>query len=155
MRIYLLNTLAVALLMVVSFSGCKKEAKDKNTKVANTPPPIKKIDTVTVKKIAEQPVKPDTVKAVNTKEAEAIKLDNNLVKEEFYVIGGSFKEIQRAKKFEKLLKAKGYEATVLKPHKGFNRVAIRAYKGEVKARAELKSLRKIFNDVSFWLLLPS
>ena len=141
----------ITFLFIFIFSACGGVKKEKNPKAEASE--IKKTpDTVYVERVVERA---DTVKIVESKEAETIKTDNNLVKEEFYVIGGSFKEIARAQSFQKTLQQKGYTAQVLKPHKGFNRVAIRAYAEEAKARVELKTLRKIFNDVSFWLLMPS
>lgn len=147
--------LAIAFLFLF-FAACKTDKKDKNEKT-KSPVTTPKTDTAKVDTMKVEPIKEvkDTVKVVEAKEAEVIKADNNLVKEEFYVIGGSFKELKRAENLQKTLKKKGYEAQVLKPYNGFNRVAIRAYANETKAREELAKLRKSFNDVSFWLLMAN
>ncbi len=153
MKILQYKYLTASLILGLFFAACgDTQKKPEKKKTASTPILKKRVDTVHIEPIVQ---KKDSVKVVEAKEAEKIKIENQLVKEDFYVIGGSFKELKHAQGFEKTLKSKGYKAQVLKPHKGYNRVAIRSFHDEVKARAELKKLRKTFNDVSFWLLLPS
>lgn len=145
------------ILLAITLPACKN--KGKNAVTAPTTPVTETVDTLpepaAVAPDSSQAVMPDTVPVVNKEEAVAIKQDNKLNAEDYYVIGGSFKELARATKFAANLKAKGYQSQVLKPAKGFNRVAIRAYETQTKARAELTKLRKDFNDVSYWLLLPT
>lgn len=128
--------------------GAMKEEKLPDTQAQNAEPQVVVVhDTVYIER-------PDTTTNLQAEEVAAIKQDNMLDANTYYVIGGSFKKMKHATELDTRLKAKGYQSQILKPYKTFNRVAIRAYTDEANARKELDKLRKDFNDVSFWLLVP-
>lgn len=148
--------ISALILFTIALPACKNRAKKADTPTTDSIPVV---DT-----IAEPPASlpdsaqaaaKDSVPVIENNEAAAIKEDNKLNAQDYYVIGGSFKELARANKFAADLKTKGYESTVLKPVNGFNRVAIRAYETQEKARVELAKLRKDFNNITYWLLLPT
>ena len=139
---HLLTLGALALALVAT--SCKHTA-DKQT--ANT-------DSVATPDTQFVEEKVDTVRIIEHTEAQDIKKENKLETGTYYVIGGSFKELPRAQKFVKTLAAKGHQAQVLKPHEGFNRVAVKSATDEQAARTELAKLRKEFGEVAFWLLVP-
>lgn len=71
----------------------------------------------------------------------------------FYIIAGSFKDFKKAENLYKELSSKGYSETkILDPVNDFSRVVIKSFNDENLARAELKKLRKQYNDESIWLL---
>lgn len=74
---------------------------------------------------------------------------------EFYIIAGSFKDINKAQNLYKLLSKRGYsDAKILNETKdGFNRVVVGAYTNETKARGDLGKMRKVLKDDSVWLLI--
>lgn len=133
-------------LSVAACGGVRKEKKTDDSALTKAP------DTVYIERIVERI---DTVHVVEKAEAEVLKTENKLVAGEYYVVGGSFRQERRASNFKDELVQKGYQAQILKPYKGFTRVAIRAYENEQRAREELGKLRKTFNNVGFWLLMPS
>lgn len=72
----------------------------------------------------------------------------------FYIIGGSFKEFQNAKKQYSLFAKKGFsDSQIMDPtNSGFRRVVIAAYDDEAIARKALKKFRSERNDPDIWLL---
>ncbi len=76
----------------------------------------------------------------------------------FYVIAGSFKEVDNAHKSRKFYRVKGFKAIVLYKYKGWYRVATGAYANrELAEKAIAKVRAKQANDVkgkkvAYWLL---
>jgi cell division protein FtsN len=132
----------LASICVLALASCHKKEKPADQVQDTTPAFV----------IVDEPV--DSTPAIDTNLAKEIKAENNLQTGTFYVIGGSFKEIARAEKFNKQLLKKGYNSQILKPHNDFNRVAIKSATTSADARVELEKLRKDFGDISFWMLVP-
>lgn len=71
----------------------------------------------------------------------------------FHIIIGSFKKAGNAQKRLDYFKKIGYSAEMLPKFGEYSRVSAVKFNDESSARAELNSLRKKFNDKSFWLLI--
>ncbi|MBN2662631.1 MAG: SPOR domain-containing protein [Bacteroidales bacterium] len=71
----------------------------------------------------------------------------------FYIIVGSYQNVNNAKIREQYFKNQGYTAEVLPKFGVYNRVSVAKFNQENSAREELKKLRTKYNDNSFWLLL--
>ena len=71
----------------------------------------------------------------------------------FYIIVGSYTKLSNAQKRADYFKQLGYTAEVLPKFGKYNRVSIANFNNEASARAELKNLRKKFNDRTYWLLI--
>ncbi len=69
----------------------------------------------------------------------------------YYIVVGSFKKYDNAKKLEAVFKAKGYKTWILPKVNEYNRVAIVSYVKEADARTAVKKLRIEHNDLTFWL----
>jgi len=71
----------------------------------------------------------------------------------FYIIVGSFKAVKNAEKLMKHFKENGFNAEILPKTNEYNRVAVASFDTKDAAKAELKNVRKDYNDASFWLFL--
>lgn len=71
----------------------------------------------------------------------------------FYIIVGSYQNVNNAQIRMQYFKNQGYTAEILPKFGTYNRVSIAKFNQENSAREELKRLRAKYNDNSFWLLL--
>jgi cell division protein FtsN len=140
---------------VVMFVGCKdisdKLSDKKVEKVEAEDPEVYAEDE---KEIVEEEVKTTETEPIEKKEVTAeIDQKEKIAPGKFYIIGGSFKEYQKAEQLYKQLTTKGYtETQILDPVNNFRRVVISSFTNEAEARAELKKLRAQYNDQTIWLL---
>lgn len=75
----------------------------------------------------------------------------------FYVIAGSFQNINNAVDLRAFLKTKGFPAMVLYPYRGYNRVAVKSFMTRADAEAEIAKVRGMnlnYKDenLEYWLL---
>jgi len=75
----------------------------------------------------------------------------------FYIIAGSFKEMNNAIRLRSFFKSKGYPAMVLFPDHGFNRVATGSYPNRASAEKDIKKFRSMNliyekEKIEYWLL---
>jgi len=127
----------------------------KRDKALDTVKTFTQTETQTVKdKKKDVPVKKEKTKTVakaNT-DNDVIEVDNNKTSKKYYLVGGSFKDFDNAKKFDKKMTKEGYKPKILMPVNDFNRVALKTFTVEKSARAELEKIRKKFPQIHFWLL---
>ena len=86
----------------------------------------------------------------NLKPATQNQVDNS---KNFHIIVGSFKKAENAQKKLDYFKKIGYSAEILPKFGEYSRISAVKFNDENSARSELSSLRKKFNDKSFWLLI--
>jgi len=75
----------------------------------------------------------------------------------FYVIAGSFQEINNAVTLRKFFKERGYPAMILYPYHGYNRVATGSYPNRAAAEKDIKKFRAMNlsydgEKIEYWLL---
>ena len=78
--------------------------------------------------------------------------DLNDASKSFYIVVGSYQNIDNAQKRMKYFQKLGYIAEVLPKFGAYNRVSVASFNEENAARDELKLARNKFNDPSYWLL---
>lgn len=72
----------------------------------------------------------------------------------FFVIVGSFSQLENAKRFRETLLAEGFTPIILHSETGNYRVCINSYKGEQEARSRVVQVRLAFPKYSdAWLLI--
>jgi len=75
----------------------------------------------------------------------------------FYVVAGSFKNINNAVELRQFFKKSGYPAMILYPYNGYNRVATGSFPDRVSAEKEIKKFRSMNltyegGKIEYWLL---
>lgn len=165
---------------VISFTACKSvkqparseskytadntvaKPEPAETKVFNVPGTEPKAERTEVKptpKPAPKPVqKPATAKPVSIRKEQVSFTDqSDKVKNEgntYFVIVGSFGQLNNAKNFRTTLLEEGYTPLILHSETGFYRVCVNSYRGENEARERVAQIRQAsdkYDDV--WLLI--
>ncbi len=162
------NLLLIALTLVL-FASCgakedKKEPKDDfsdeqvidvDNDTAQYPVDFEneEIDNndVVVDTVEEQKVEEKVVKVREVKPVEKPKVVTKKHQKRYYIVVGSFKKFNNAKKLNSYFKSKGYKPMVLPRTNEFNRVAIVSYVKEAEARRAIKKLKAEHNNYTFWL----
>lgn len=127
-------------LFFISSCGALEERK----KAAGT----KDVDTVYIEQIVDR----DTT-AKESKKPKKKVIEEKNINYTYYVIIGSFKEVQNAKTLYKDLKKQGAPSKILDPVNSFNRVAIHSFDNKNDALAKLYKIRAQGGElVDAWIL---
>lgn len=70
----------------------------------------------------------------------------------FYIVGGSFTDINKAKRLNSQFNKEGTNSYVASPVNGFNRVIMGKYYRKKEALKDLVTFRKRYQKLRFWLL---
>ena len=143
-----------AIVIVMAFSACKSTKKQQ---VKYTPPEAQpKVFTVPETTEAAQPVAED--KSVSLRKesvtfTEAADKTGNEANT-FFVILGSFGQLDNAKNFRETLLNEGFSPIILHSETGYYRVCVNSYKGEAEARSRVTQIRQAFPKYAdLWLLI--
>lgn len=72
----------------------------------------------------------------------------------FFVIIGSFSQLDNAKNYRETLLNEGFTPIILHSETGYYRVCVNSYKNETEARSRIRELRQAFPKYSdVWLLI--
>ena len=142
------------ILIVMAFSACKSTKKQQ---VKYTPPDAQpKVFTVPETTEAAKPVAED--KSVSLRKesvtfTEAADKTGNEANT-FFVILGSFGQLDNAKSFRETLLNEGFSPIILHSETGYYRVCVNSYKGEAEARSRVTEIRQAFPKYAdLWLLI--
>ena len=143
------------IMIVMAFSACKTSKKQPEVKY--TPPETQpKVFTVPETTEAAKPAATD--KSVSfrkesvtfTEAADKTKNEANT----YFVILGSFGQLDNAKNFRETLLNEGFSPIILHSETGYYRVCVNSYKGEAEARSRVAEIRQAFPKYSdLWLLI--
>lgn len=144
-----------AILFVMAFSACKSTKKQ--PQVQYTPPDAQpKVFTVPATTEAAKPAAED--KSVSLRKesvtfTEAADKTGNEANT-FFVILGSFGQLDNAKNFRETLLNEGFSPIILHSETGYYRVCVNSYKGESEARSRVTQIRQAFPKYAdLWLLI--
>jgi len=142
------------ILVVMTVSACKTSKKQ--PEVQYTPPAAQpKVFAVPETTEAAKPVESD--KSVSLRKESVTFTDagdktgneNNT----FFVILGSFGQLDNAKNFRETLLNEGFSPIILHSETGYYRVCVNSYKGEAEARSRVTEIKQAFPKYSdLWLL---
>lgn len=143
-------------MVVISLSACKSTKKQ--PAVQYTPPDAQpKVFTVPETTQAAKPVATDDKSVSLRKESvtftDAADKSGNEANT-YFVILGSFGQLDNAKNFRETLLNEGFAPIILHSETGYYRVCVNSYKGETEARARVKEIRQAFPKYAdLWLLI--
>lgn len=140
MRRYIRIVFIVSLILSVGVSSCKDEAKT----------PVKKgvAEKVKTKKETAKP-KPKAEPVAKKKPEPVVKQVPN----KYFLILGSFQNINNANRLQKKLTKKGYNSEIFDAPNSFHRVSYKAFSDRNRAFQELKSERASEKSKENWLYI--
>jgi cell division protein FtsN len=142
-------------LAVITLSACKTTKKQ--PEVQYTPPTAQpKVFTVPETTEAAKPAAADNSVSLRkesvtfTEAADKTKNEANT----YFVILGSFGQLDNAKNFRETLLNEGFSPIILHSETGYYRVCVNSYKSEAEARSRVTEIRQAFPKYAdLWLLI--
>jgi cell division protein FtsN len=144
------------IMIVMAFSACKTSKKQPEVKY--TPPETQpKVFTVPETTEAAKPAAAADKSVSLRKESVTFTEAADKTKNEantYFVILGSFGQLDNAKNFRETLLNEGFSPIILHSETGYYRVCVNSYKGEAEARSRVAEIRQAFPKYAdLWLLI--
>lgn len=136
--------------MADSLKEEKTDSTETNKKETDKKEPVlEEKDDGSLSEVSEEKLKAEEKKQKSSPKKQHVK--------KFYIIAGSFKNINNAVDLRAYLKTKGFPAMVLFPYRGYNRVAVKSFKTRNEAEKEIARVRSMNmnykdEDLEYWLL---
>jgi len=150
-----------ALILGVAFSGCKSKRQIATSPYTTDPTEQPKVfsvptsDTETVEK--EEPKVADEKPIAMRKEQVTFTSQEDKSNNEvntYFVIIGSFSQLENAKNYRETLIDQGFTPIILHSETGYYRVCVNSHKNETEARSRVAQIRQAFPQYSdVWLLI--
>lgn len=155
---------ALLIMGVLAFTACKttKQAAQPSASNSTTPakvftvptnetnnqPATTKAEPATV--VDEKPISIRKEQVTFTQQEDKSSNENN----SYFVIIGSFGQLQNAKNYRETLLSEGFTPIILHSETGYYRVCVNSFKSEAEARTRVSSLRQAYPKYSdVWLLI--
>ncbi len=142
---------------VIGLSACKTSKKQPEVKY--TPPSAQpKVFTVPETTETAKPAAVADDKSVSLRKESVTFTDaadkSSNEANTYFVILGSFGQLDNAKNFRETLLNEGFAPIILHSETGYYRVCVNSYKGETEARSRVKEIRQAFPKYAdLWLLI--
>jgi cell division protein FtsN len=157
--------LFVVIAISVAFTACKSKKELAQSPYTVDPATQPKVFTVPAADTQAQPQ--ETVKAepaapvdehvaMRKEQVSFTRQEDKTLNEanNFFVILGSFSEINNAKNFRETLLNKGFTPIILHSETGYYRVCVNSYQNETDARTRVAQIRRTYPEYSdVWLLI--
>jgi cell division protein FtsN len=147
----------VSVLVLAACKTTKQTAQSPYTTEPTTQPkvfsvPASNTETVTTTeaKEEEQPISMRKEQVSFTQQSDRVTNETN----SFFVIIGSFSQLENAKNYRETLLSEGFTPIILHSETGYYRVCVNSYKNEQEARSRVSQVRQAFPKYSdIWLLI--
>lgn len=147
-------------MIVFAFTACKtskQQAKSQYTADPATQPKVFSVpETTETTKAEPAPIKdlPSDKPISIRKEQVTFTSPEDKSNNSFFVIIGSFSQLDNAKNYRETLLDEGFTPIILHSETGYYRVCVNSFKNESEARTRVKELRQAFPKYSdVWLLI--
>lgn len=145
-------------ILIIAVAACKTSKKQPQSIYTTDPTAKPKVFAVpeTVQKEKPEPVAEEKPIAVKTEQVTFTQPEDRSGNEanSYFVILGSFSQLENAKKFRETLLNEGFTPIILHSETGYYRVCVNSYKNETEARTRVRELRQAFPKYSdVWLLI--
>lgn len=145
-------------LIVLSLGACKTSKKQPQSKYTADPTSQPKVFSVpgTSDNVEPAPVKdlPSTQPISVRKEQVTFTQQEDKSDNSYFVIIGSFSQLDNAKNYRETLLNEGFTPIILHSETGYYRVCVNSFKNETEARNRVTELRQAFPKYSdSWLLI--
>ncbi|MBN1985345.1 MAG: SPOR domain-containing protein [Prolixibacteraceae bacterium] len=154
-RIFLITIVSV--LVLAACKTTKQTAQSAYTTEPTTQPKVFSVPagntetvTTTEAKEEEQPISMRKEQVSFTQQSDRVTNETN----SFFVIIGSFSQLENAKNYRETLLSEGFTPIILHSETGYYRVCVNSYKNEQEARSRVSQVRQAFPKYSdIWLLI--
>ncbi len=154
-RIFFITIIAV--LALASCKTTKQPAQSPYTTDTTSQPKVFSVPTSSETTIKEQPKVADVSPIAVRKEQVTFTQPEDRSQNEtntFFVIIGSFSQLENAKNYRETLLGEGFTPIILHSETGYYRVCINSYKNEQEARTRIAQVRQAYQKYSdIWLLV--
>lgn len=154
--------LVIVGVLIIAFSGCKSKKQLTQSPYTTDPSTQPKVFTVPASEPQPQPQSVQQTTAANDqvsmrKEQITFTQQEDKARNEtnnFFVILGSFSQLDNAKNYRETLLGKGFTPIILHSETGYYRVCVNSYQQEGEARARISQIRQSYPEYSdVWLLI--
>lgn len=152
--------LLITVVIVFALVSCKTTKQQPQSQYTSDPSAQPKVFSVPE---TTQPTAPETKEVAEEKPISIRKEQVTFTQQEdrsenetntFFVILGSFSQLDNAKNFRETLLNEGFTPIILHSETGYYRVCVNSFKGETDARKRVTELRQAFPKYSdVWLLI--
>lgn len=159
----------IAIVLGLAFTSCKSKKELAQSPYTTDPSTQPKVFTVpasntqtqapaqTQPQAAQQTVQPSTEPVAMRKEQVSFTTQEDKAQNEsnnFFVILGSFSQLNNAKNYRETLLNKGFTPIILHSETGYYRVCVNSYQNEGDARTRVAQIRQTYPEYSdVWLLI--
>ena len=152
--------LVVTIVLILVFAACKTIKQPAQSPYTTDPTVQPKVFTVPVsgsgnvvgedsKIVDEKPIAVRKEQVTFTQQEDKIQNETNT----FFVIIGSFSQLENARNYRETLLNEGFTPIVLHSETGYYRVCVNSFKNEQEARSRILQVRQAFPKYSdIWLL---
>jgi cell division protein FtsN len=155
------KNLVIVLALGLALSGCKSKKELATSQYTSDPtaqPKVFSVPTANETTKVEEPEIIEDEKPVSMrKEQVTFTSQDDKSKNEvntFFVIIGSFSQLENAKNYRETLIEQGFTPIILHSETGYYRVCVNSYKAEMDARGRVAQIRQSFPQYSdVWLLI--
>ncbi|MCL2072923.1 MAG: SPOR domain-containing protein [Marinilabiliaceae bacterium] len=142
----------VAVILAVLVCSCASKRKGTTRFDDNISPYVKEEQTSPY--VKEEQTSPYIKEEVTVREEKVKTIDEEDVIYDFYVIIGSFKVVDNARKFRTELTEEGFKPVVLEGENDYYRVSVGSFNDENAARTRIRQIRNNYEKYSdVWLLI--
>lgn len=154
-RIFVITVIAV--LALASCKTTKQPAQSPYTTDQTSQPKVFSVPTTNETTVKEEPKVADVSPIAVRKEQVTFTQQEDRSQNEtntFFVIIGSFGQLENAKNYRETLLGEGFTPIILHSETGYYRVCINSYKNEQEARTRIAQVRQAYQKYSdIWLLV--
>ena len=153
--------LAITIVLVLVFAACKttkQAAQSPYTTDPTAQPKVFSVPTSNTETVTKEETKKADEEAISmrkeqvsfTQQADRASNETNT----FFVIIGSFSQLENAKNYRETLLGEGFTPIILHSETGYYRVCVNSYKNEQEARTRVSQVRQSYPKYSdIWLLI--
>lgn len=152
------NNVLLLIAVVLVFSSCKTIKQPAQSEYTSDPTTETKVFTVPGSETKKEPApivdeKPIAVRKEQVSFTEQVDQSAN-AGNTFFVIIGSFSQLDNAKNYRTTLLDEGFTPIILHSETGYYRICTNSYKSESEARTRVSQIRQVFPKYSdVWLLI--
>jgi len=150
------RVLFFAFVVVLAFASCKSKKVTQSPYTDTTPRVFSVPGTTSTSQPAVNATVPESPVSMRSEQISFMQQEDRIANESnsFFVILGSFSQLENARNFRETLIREGFTPIILHSETGNYRVCVNSYRGEQEARSRVAQIRQAYPRYSdVWLLI--